>query len=211
FLGRIHAAGMDAIKSGFSYKRNKGLDMFSASLERARANVPSNILGRIESTMKKVRELPEDPRYFGMLHGDFHHNNFFLDGNNVWVFDFDDCHYGFFLYDIASICHSLLMGGYHFGNGKTSREVLNQDLLPYLKMGYELHMQFPMEHWKLLDLFLEFRFCVAAVDLCAMKDSGIFPDLEKAREFICFPLTQPDILSGCDMMLKKSRILVTNY
>ncbi|MEG1516665.1 MAG: hypothetical protein RSD95_17390, partial [Clostridia bacterium] len=82
---------------------------------------------------------------------------------------------------------------------------------PYFRMGYELHMKFPMEHWKLLDLFIELKFCTAAVGLCEMKESGLFHDLEKAREYICFPLTQPDLLSGCDMALQKNSMMVLNY
>ena len=62
------------------------------------------LMERIDGIYEKVKAVPEDPRWFGMIHGDFHSNNYFVDGNNIWIFDFDECNYGYFMYDIASAC-----------------------------------------------------------------------------------------------------------
>ncbi len=137
-----------------------------------------------------------------MIHGDFHSNNYFVDGNNIWIFDFDECNYGYFMYDIASACITWLMNGYHME--KCRRDALNEDILPYFRTGYELHLKLPEEHWQLLELFIEYRTSIMAVSLSRIRSSGIVSDLEKARQFVIFPLMQENVLDGFDMIMRQA-------
>lgn len=200
-LGRIHAASADSAKAGITYKRKKWYEKQAPTFAYARENVPAELMERIDRVYEKVRAVPEDPRWFGMIHGDFHKNNFFVDGNNIWVFDFDDCNYGYFMYDIASACIDWLMNGYHME--KSRREVLAEDILPYFRTGYELHLKFPEEHWKLLDLFLEYRTCFMVMAVFKIRSSGIVSDMDAVRQFISFPLTQENVLDGFDIIMKQ--------
>ena len=46
--------------------------------------------------------LPKDDDCYGLIHADIHQGNFFVDENdNITIFDFDDCHYHWFAYDLA--------------------------------------------------------------------------------------------------------------
>ena len=45
--------------------------------------------------------LPRDPLWFGMIHADLHHGNLLADGERLTVIDFDDCAFGWHLYDLA--------------------------------------------------------------------------------------------------------------
>lgn len=184
-LGRIHAAGADSAKAGISYKRKKWYEKQAPSFAYARENLPADLMERIDGIYEKVKAVPEDPRWFGMIHGDFHSNNYFVDGNNIWIFDFDECNYGYFMYDIASACITWLMNGYHME--KCRRDALNEDILPYFRTGYELHLKLPEEHWQLLELFIEYRTSIMAVSLSRIRSSGIVSDLEKARQFVILP------------------------
>lgn len=45
--------------------------------------------------------LGESPRNFGLIHGDFIAKNYLFDGDTVCAIDFDDCGFGYYLYDLA--------------------------------------------------------------------------------------------------------------
>jgi Ser/Thr protein kinase RdoA (MazF antagonist) len=38
---------------------------------------------------------------YGLIHADIHHGNFFVQDDQLTLFDFDDCHYHWFMYDVA--------------------------------------------------------------------------------------------------------------
>ncbi|MGF1742169.1 phosphotransferase [Vibrio profundum] len=49
-----------------------------------------------------LRQLPKDPEVYNLVHADIHHNNFFVNqSNDLTLIDFDDCHFHWFLYDLA--------------------------------------------------------------------------------------------------------------
>ena len=51
-----------------------------------------------------LRGLPVDSESYGMIHQDAHPGNFFADEqDNLTLFDFDDCVFGHFIYDIAMV------------------------------------------------------------------------------------------------------------
>jgi Ser/Thr protein kinase RdoA (MazF antagonist) len=48
--------------------------------------------------------LPKDDDSYGLIHQDVHGGNFFVDDNgDIMLFDFDDCVYGWYVYDIAMV------------------------------------------------------------------------------------------------------------
>gem|GEM_PF-614327 len=48
-----------------------------------------------------MESLPVSPQTFGHVHADFHLGNFFVQENEITIFDFDDCCRHWFLYDLA--------------------------------------------------------------------------------------------------------------
>jgi len=56
---------------------------------------------RLESLFES---LPKNESNFGLIHGDVHQGNFHIDEQgSLTLFDFDDCVYHWFLYDIAVV------------------------------------------------------------------------------------------------------------
>ena len=54
--------------------------------------------------MEYLRSLPQDRYSYGLIHQDAHGGNFFVDDEgNITLFDFDDCVYSWFVYDIAMV------------------------------------------------------------------------------------------------------------
>jgi Ser/Thr protein kinase RdoA (MazF antagonist) len=58
---------------------------------------------KIRSTLAELQSLPKDRDSYGLIHGDFNDGNFTVDYSNgdLTVFDFDDCCYFWFMYEIA--------------------------------------------------------------------------------------------------------------
>jgi Ser/Thr protein kinase RdoA (MazF antagonist) len=56
-----------------------------------------------EKVVNYLNSLPQELGSFGLIHGDLHLGNFFVDvtGNKITLFDFDDCVYGWFMMDNA--------------------------------------------------------------------------------------------------------------
>ncbi len=53
-------------------------------------------------TINEILALPRDNGGFGLCHSDFHSGNFFVtDEGQITLFDFDDCQYAWYIYDIA--------------------------------------------------------------------------------------------------------------
>ncbi len=49
----------------------------------------------------KLHKLPKCSDAYGIIHNDLHQLNFFIDGENITVFDFDDCIYSWYAFDIV--------------------------------------------------------------------------------------------------------------
>ncbi len=61
-----------------------------------------------QELLNEIIALPRDKDSFGIIHGDLHQGNFFVDGDQINVIDFGDSIYGWFALDIAiSLCHAL--------------------------------------------------------------------------------------------------------
>ena len=59
---------------------------------------------QINRLLSEVRALPKHSHCYGLIHGDFNDGNFTVDytNGNITVFDFDDCCYFWFAYELAS-------------------------------------------------------------------------------------------------------------
>lgn len=51
---------------------------------------------------EKLEKYGKNPDNYGLIHSDFNINNVLVDQENVQVLDFDDCGFGWFLYDLST-------------------------------------------------------------------------------------------------------------
>ncbi len=51
--------------------------------------------------LARLRQLPKNADSYGLVHVDVHGGNFFVDQGRITLFDFGDCQYGWFAYDLA--------------------------------------------------------------------------------------------------------------
>ena len=193
-LGTIHHVSTDEREKGFHFKRGTKVDDFAAMKDRVKDKIPAEIMEHISAIEARVAALPQDVGRYGLCHGDFHMNNFFVDENNVWVFDFDGCAYAHYLYDIASFIQACFLKGY--GAGRDLREVMEKEVLHYFKIGYSLNKECDEHFWDDLELFLQFRTALTYLALCEIDHIGVVADTQKAKRYFEYLVSQEDVLAA---------------
>ena len=105
-LGQMHALAKDYQPASDQEARPSWFEIHKSRL-RIETQVPKRlpvVRARIQSLLKEIRSLPVDRDSYGLIHGDFNDGNFTVDYTNghMTVFDFDDCCYFWFNYELAS-------------------------------------------------------------------------------------------------------------
>jgi Ser/Thr protein kinase RdoA (MazF antagonist) len=63
----------------------------------------SRILLRLSDTLRaRLAAYGTGPARFGLIHADLRLTNLMIDGAGLWVIDFDDCGFGWWMYDLAA-------------------------------------------------------------------------------------------------------------
>lgn len=116
-----------------------------------------NIFEQVTNIMKKrLSEYGYSNDKFGMIHADLHRSNIIVKDGRPQIFDFDDCGYGWYLYDIGC---SLV----EFSNPKK--------LVPFIIEGYESVKPLSDEEKKEIDTFVLLRRIVRMAWLSSHNDS----------------------------------------
>ncbi len=192
-LGKIHNASQKQFKAGKKYRRPMQPDNFANLKKTVGPSLDSKILARIDEIEAKVMSTERTAELFGMCHCDFHLNNFFVENNNIWLYDFDGCAYGYYLYDVAIFVMACISNGYRLGENCV--ETVRQYILPYFMMGYELEKECGPHYWDDVELFMTYRACFSYMMLCRMGDNA--PEVVvKWRNFYAYVLQQEDILEA---------------
>jgi Ser/Thr protein kinase RdoA (MazF antagonist) len=103
-LGRIHALSKTYTPSDPAIRRHdwnhpQNLDV----LQWLPASEPV-LIEKFEQVTAYLQALPSDERSFGLIHQDPHSANFFVtDQGQITLFDFDDCVYSWYVYDLAMV------------------------------------------------------------------------------------------------------------
>ena len=107
-MGDIHRLTKDYIPAKSSDVRGAFDGRFA--LDEKVKKCPS-VNGIVEKIIGEMMALPKDRDSYGLIHNDMHQWNFFIDGDKINVFDFDDSLYGWFALDIGiALYHALWWG-----------------------------------------------------------------------------------------------------
>ncbi len=103
-MGRMHALAKTYTLPNPAWKRSEWNDPEMLYADRWLDSGDEKILAPYGELKEHLFRLPEDPDSYGMIHQDAHPGNFFVDEDyRITLFDFDDCAYGHFIYDIAMV------------------------------------------------------------------------------------------------------------
>ncbi|OPA73772.1 aminoglycoside phosphotransferase [Paenibacillus selenitireducens] len=99
-IGNIHRATKKYEVSSAKYKRQAW--EVEEQLRAETYLMPNDVMIDIlKERVNRLRLIPQTRDTYGLVHADLHQKNFYLDGQNMHVFDFDDCHYTYFINDIG--------------------------------------------------------------------------------------------------------------
>ena len=103
-LGRMHALAKDYTPSNPSWKRYTWDSPINNTPDRQLPPSETLIRQKYQAVFTHLQTLPTHRDAYGMIHQDAHTGNLFVDDDYVMtLFDFDDCVYGHFIYDIAMV------------------------------------------------------------------------------------------------------------
>lgn len=144
------------------YQPKKGLKLRPFWHEEELIDVQSyfpdehEIMENTSELMKELWALPQSTDNFGLIHTDIHSGNFFYDGKDVHVFDFDDCSYHWFASDIAIPLYYSIFYGLRNADEQEKKDFAC-NFLTYFIEGYKEFNTVP-ENWEThLPLFLKLR------------------------------------------------------
>ena len=123
-------------------------------------------------------KLGNTPGVFGMIHADLHHGNLFLSTdkqskNRMYLIDFDDAGFGWYLYDIAVALYEY-----------QGREDFSQ-LSAALLQGYEKVKTLPKDHQALIPMFLLIRSLALIGWMTARPELGYAESLKALVDQSC--------------------------
>ncbi len=103
-LGRIHRLSQSYRPADPAWQRPHWDDPLNL-IAHDTLEADDTLLGqRYRDVLAHLQALPRTPDGYGMIHQDAHGGNFFVDENGrITLFDFDDCCYGHFAYDLAMV------------------------------------------------------------------------------------------------------------
>ncbi|WHX98265.1 phosphotransferase [Neobacillus sp. DY30] len=116
------------------------------------------IAEKYKQLLMLLATFPLTPNLFGLIHNDFHQGNIFVNEGRLTLFDFDDCAYHWFAYDLAaSFYHAYWQASsYTPENTQFSREFWEHFLRGYQQahtLSKELIQQIPI-FLKIREIFL---------------------------------------------------------
>lgn len=156
-VGKLHNLSKDYRFK--KYKRNEWYE--EDSVLNNGSYLPSSektIINEIYKLKNKFINLPKSNDSYGLIHADIHAGNFFIKDDNIILFDFDDSCYHWYIYDIAIIIYSYVLGLNE-----------NEDKVFYGK--------------KFANIFLESYFSINNLDNKWLK---LLPDIFRFRELLLY-------------------------
>jgi Ser/Thr protein kinase RdoA (MazF antagonist) len=121
----------------------------------------------LDSLDRTRRELGREPQVFGLIHGDFHQENYLFHRGDVHAIDFDDCGWAPFVYDLSVTVSEL--------HARPNSPALRVALLH----GYRAVRPLPVEHERYLEVFSALRTLLLTLWLLEQRDHPSFPNWEE--------------------------------
>lgn len=109
-IGRMHSISRWATLSGVSFRRNdwRNSRLLTGDMTATDAPVGECFRMAVQTLIDRIAACPIAPTTFGLIHGDLNSGNCHVDGDQLWLFDFDNCEYGYFLQDLSVMLYDTI-------------------------------------------------------------------------------------------------------
>ncbi|WP_022933485.1 phosphotransferase enzyme family protein [Treponema bryantii] len=186
-LGKIHALSK-VYEPVADYRRLDYFDKYNMEyLGRLIPDKYSELKSAISARLETFCTLPTDSQSYGLVHFDFSDGNYHIDmtKGNITVFDFDNCMYCWYMFDLANLwLHNEGWCRHEADPGK--RFKLMQQCFDLQLQGYKTETEVPDELQEKLPLFIDMVLIENIVDEfeCAAREGQEldYEDIEDAAE-----------------------------
>ncbi|MFZ6026176.1 MAG: phosphotransferase enzyme family protein [Chloroflexota bacterium] len=164
-IGRLHALSKRYTPPHPDCVRYHWDDAINMSVEEFMPEGDDEIRQHFRALLARLKALPHTEEGYGMIHQDAHGGNFFVDANGqITLFDFDDCCYGHYIYDLAMVIFYALV------NRDDAPQFAAHFLSPFLR-GYRRENRLDPTWFKEIPHFLKLR----EIDLYAVIHRSFGP------------------------------------
>ena len=168
-MGMLHRAGALAEAEGLRFHRgDEGGILMQELSEDERAVLGEEVCERLLEMRDKLLSLEKLPgRNYGVIHGDLTQYNYFVDGDAIRLFDFDDCTCGFYAYDIGTLLQNWMMAPGLRITGSAAQTF--GALLSAFRAGYARENHIEPSVWENVTFFMRVRLAGTLINMA--KDS----------------------------------------
>jgi amicoumacin kinase len=164
-LGRIHTLSKQYRPTNPAWQRPQWHDPINNDIYAVLSQEESLIADRYRAIFDHLLALPQDDESYGMIHQDAHAGNFFVDENGrITLFDFDDCVYGHFAYDLAMVL-------FYAVTNRTDAEAFGRLFWPHFWRGYRQENHLDGRWLAEIPYFMKLR----EIDLYAVISRDLLP------------------------------------
>ena len=186
-LGKIHALSKN-FEPVADHHRLDYFDKYNMEyLGRLIPDKYSELKSAIAACLETFRTLPTDAQSYGLVHFDFSDGNYHIDMDTgaITVFDFDNCLYCWYMFDLANLwLHNEGWCRHEPDPGKRSK--LMQQCFDLQLQGYKTETELPDELLEKLPLFIDMVLIENIVDEfeCAAREGEEldYEDIQDAAE-----------------------------
>ncbi len=150
-VGRLHALSQHYQPTHLARLRPQWDDAELLDVERFLPADQPIVLQKYRNVLASLRGLPQTIASYGLIHGDAHGSNFFVDeAGHITLFDFDDCAYSWYANDIAIVLF------YMITNAPEAAEI-TREFMPHFLRGYRRENRLDPIWLKEMPPFLKLR------------------------------------------------------
>ncbi|HUG13637.1 MAG TPA: phosphotransferase [Thermomicrobiales bacterium] len=173
FIARLHdhssvwtpPAGFERGRVG-ELPEDVAVSILEAIADRCEREDVATVERAIHDARQAQRELGHQPGFFGLIHGDLHQDNYLFNADAVRAIDFDDCGWGWLLYDLAVPLSEIRF------------RPAFPELRAALLRGYERSRRLPVGCESGIDAFIALRYVQLAVWFLEHRDHPGFAEWE---------------------------------
>lgn len=178
-LGKLHNASVLANREGFKYKRNDWNTITRFQIDRNKLSkiADNQTLDEMQKVIDTIQSLPKDDNTYGMIHGDFVNHNLFLDWDNAWIFDFDDCCYNFYMFDICTILLSPFIHCHMFNEADKFSQYVST-----VRTAYDKGHKMDDEQWS--DTNIRLFICLRIIDAINIMNDTEEADSPSFKQYV---------------------------
>ena len=150
-IGRMNALAHSYHPSHAGCVRPLWDDPMNMYADRMLPPSETHALEQYQALITHLRALPKDESSYGLIHQDAHTGNLFVDDDlHITLFDFDDCCYGHFIYDIAMVL-------FYAALFRPDPEVFTHEFMTHFLAGYRQENELDPEWLKEIPHYMKLR------------------------------------------------------